>query len=57
MEGEAWKELGDWHYPGRRNEWCGLHGNCMVANVHLAVAVNERNQLDITDASVLFKYK
>lgn len=29
----------------------------MVANVHLAVAVNERNQLDITDTSVLFKYK
>lgn len=36
MEG-AW----DWHYPGRRNEWHGLHRSCMV--------VNERIQLDITD--------
>lgn len=44
MEG-AW----DWHYPGRRNEWHGLHGNCMVVDVPLAMVVNERNQLDITD--------
>lgn len=54
MEGEAWKERGDWHYPGRRNEWRGLQGNCVVVNVHLAM--DERNQRDI-DTLVLFKHK
>lgn len=42
--GEAWKEPEDWHYPGRRNRWRGLHGNSGMVNENRAVAVNERNQ-------------